>query len=126
MIQQESLLKVIDNSGAKIVKCIKILGKFKKRYANLGDIIVVSIKQLRNKLRNTSKVKKKSIFKALIVRVKNQYQKYDGSKILLSDNAVVLIDKQNNPVGTRIVGPIAKKLKKKKFVKFLNISSGFI
>jgi len=126
MIQQESILKVADNSGAKTVKCIKVLGGFKKRYANLGDIIVVSIQQLRNKSKSTSKVLKGGVFRALILRTKKQYKKKDGSLFLLQESSVALINKQGNPIGTRILGPIPKILKKKKFMKFISLSVGII
>ena len=124
MIQQETILKVADNSGAKTVKCIKVLGGFKKRYANLGDIIVISVQQLRNRLKSTSKVFKGDVFRALVVRTKNRYKKRDGSVFTLEENAVVLINKQGNPIGTRILGPIPKTLKKKKFMKFVSLSVG--
>jgi large subunit ribosomal protein L14 len=126
MIQQETILKVADNSGAKTVKCIKVLGGFKKRYANLGDIIVISVQQLRNKSKSTSKVLKGGVFRALIVRTKKRYKKRDGSVFLLEENAVALINKQGNPIGTRILGPIPKTLKKKKFMKFVSLSVGLI
>jgi large subunit ribosomal protein L14 len=126
MIQQESILKVADNSGAKTVKCIKVLGGFKKRYANLGDIIVISVQQLRNKSKNTSKVLKGGVFRALVVRTKKEHTKKDGSSFLLQENAVALINKQGNPIGTRILGPIPKILKKKKFMKFVSLSIGLI
>lgn len=126
MIQQETILKVADNSGAKTVKCIKVLGGFKKRYANLGDIIVVSVQQLRNKSKSTSKVLKGGVFRALVVRTKKRYKKRDGSLFLLEENAVALINKQGNPIGTRILGPIPKTLKKKKFMKFVSLSIGLI
>lgn len=126
MIQQETILKVCDNSGGKIVKCIKVLGGFKKRYASLGDLIVVSVQQLRNKSKSTSKVLKGGVFRALVVRTKKQCKKQDGSVFLLEDNAVALINKQGNPIGTRILGPISKTLKKKKFMKFVSISIGLI
>jgi len=126
MIQQETILKVADNSGAKTVKCIKVLGGFKKKYANLGDIIVISVQQLRNKSKSTSKVLKGGVFRALIVRTKKRYKKRDGSVCLLEENAVVLINKQGNPIGTRILGPIPKTLKKKKFMKFVSLSVGLI
>ena len=89
MIQQQTILKVSDNSGAKIVKCIKVLGGSKKKYAKLGDIIIVSIKQLRNKSKKTSKVKKKEIYQALIIRTKTKHFKKDGSQINFMENAVV-------------------------------------
>nr|QYB23139.1 ribosomal protein L14 [Nitzschia traheaformis] len=126
MIQQRSVLKVVDNSGAKIVRCIKVLGGFKKRYANLGDIIVVSVQQLRNKSKKTSKVLKGHVFRALVVRTKTNKVKKDGSFVVLQENSVVLINKQGNPIGTRIVGPISKTLKKKKFTKFISLSRGLM
>lgn len=126
MIQQETILKVADNSGAKIVKCVKVLGGFKRRYASLGDIIVVSVQQLRNKSKSTSKVLKGGVFRALVVRTQKKYKKRDGSLFLLEENAVALISKQGNPIGTRILGPIPKILKKKKFMKFVSLSVGVI
>ena len=126
MIQQETILKVVDNSGAKTVKCIKVLGGFKKRYAGLGDIIVISVQQLRNKSKSTSKVLKGGVFRALVVGTKKRYKTRDGLVLSLSENVVVLINKQGNPVGTRILGPIPKVLKKKKFMKFVSLSSGLI
>lgn len=126
MIQQRSVLKVVDNSGAKIVRCIKVLGGFKKRYATIGDIIVVSVQQLRNKSKKTSKVLKGHVFRALVVRTKTNNFKKDGSCLVLQENSVVLINKQGNPIGTRIVGPISKTLKKKKFIKFISLSRGVI
>ncbi len=126
MIQQETILKVADNSGAKTVKCIKVLGGFKKRYANLGDVIIVSVRQLRNKSKKTSKVLKGGVFRALVIRTKNKYKKKDGSLFSLQENSVVLINKQGNPIGTRILGPIPKILKKKKFMKFVCLYVGLI
>jgi large subunit ribosomal protein L14 len=126
MIQQQTILKVADNSGAKTVKCIKVLGGFKKRYARLGDIIVVSVQQLRNKSKKTSKVLKGGVFRALVIRTKTQYKKKDGSSFMLNENSVTLISKQGNPIGTRILGPIPKILKKKKFMKFISLSIGLI
>lgn len=126
MIQQQTILKVADNSGAKTVKCIKVLGGFKKRYANLGDIVVVSVQQLRNKSKKTSKVAKGEVFRALVIKTKKQYKKKDGSSFILQENAVILINKQGNPIGTRILGPIPKVLKKKKFMKFVSLSIGLI
>ena len=126
MIQQESLLKVSDNSGAKIVKCIKVLGGFRKRYAFVGDTIVVSVQQLRNKSKKTSKVLKGSVFRALVVRTKVPLERKDGSSLIFNENAATLINKQGNPVGTRLVGPLPKSLKKKKFMKFLSLSAGLL
>ena len=126
MIQQQTILKVADNSGAKTVKCVKVLGGFKKRYARLGNTIVVSVQQLRNKSKKTSKVLKGGVFWALVIRTKTSFRKLDGSSFLLSENSVILLNKQGNPIGTRILGPIPKTLKKKKFMKFTSLSAGLI
>jgi large subunit ribosomal protein L14 len=126
MIQQQTILKVSDNSGAKTVKCIKVLNGFKKKYAKVGNIIIVSIQSLRNRAKDRSKVKKKEIYKALIIRTKAMFRKKDGFSIKFNNNSVVLINKQNNPIGTRIIGPIPKILKKKKFQKFISISSELV
>lgn len=124
MIQQETILKVCDNSGSKIVKCIKVLGGFKKKYASIGDIIVVSVQQLRNKSKITSKVLKGGVFRALVIQTKKRCKKLDGSTFFLEENFVALINKQGNPIGTRILGPMSKVLKKKKFIKFISLSIG--
>ena len=126
MIQQKTILKVFDNSGAKTVRCIKVLGGFKKKYASLGDVIVVSVQKLRNKSKKTSKVKKKEVYRALIIRTKTPYKKIDGSTIIFNENSVALMNKQGNPVGTRIIGPLPKLLKKRKVQKFLSISTSLI
>jgi large subunit ribosomal protein L14 len=126
MIQQQTILKVSDNSGAKTVKCIKVLGGFKKKNASLGDIIVISVQKLRNKLKKISKAKKKEIYRALIIRTKVYSKKKNGFYIKFQENSVALINKQGNPVGTRIIGPIPKILKKKQFQKFISISSGLV
>jgi large subunit ribosomal protein L14 len=131
MIQQETILQVADNSGAKTVKCIKVLGGYKKKYAKLGDLIVVSVQKLRNKTRLTSKVKKGEIYKALIIRTKKKIQKKDGSvlfcnKKVINTNAVTLINKKGNPIATRIVEPIPFILKKKQFTKFISLATGLI
>ena len=126
MIQQKSILKVADNSGAKTVRCIKVLGGFKKRYAKLGDIIVVSVQQLRNKSKKTSKVLKGHVFRALIIRTKTNKQQKDGSFFIFQENSVVLMNKQGNPIGTRIIGPIPRTLKKKKYTKFISLAGGLM
>ena len=117
MIQTQTTLKVFDNSGAKIVKCIKVLGGFKKKIAKLGETIIVSIQKLRKNSQKNSKIKKGDIHKALIIRTKNVHNHKDGSQIKFNENAVVLIDKQNMPLSTRIIGPIPQLLKKKKTKK---------
>jgi len=126
MIQQQTILKISDNSGAKTVKCIKILKGFKRKFAYLGNTIIVSIQQLRNRFRITSKVQKGEIYKAIILRTNNKKQKKDGTYIYFKDNAASLINKQGKPVATRILGPIPKELKKNKFIKLANISAGFV
>jgi large subunit ribosomal protein L14 len=126
MIQQNTILKVSDNSGAKTVRCIRILGGFKKKIAKTGDLIVTSVQQLRNQSLTTSKVNKKEVYQALIIKTKKNHIKKNGFSLTFSENAVILINKQKNPVGTRILGPTLKSLKKKKFQKILNISSGLI
>jgi large subunit ribosomal protein L14 len=126
MIQQQTILKVTDNSGAKTVKCIKVLNGFNRRVAILGDTIVVSIQKLRNKARVTSKVKKGEIHHAIIIRTKSKTAKKDGTTFFCQSNAVSLITKQGKPFASRIMGPIPKILKKRKKVKFVTLSSGFI
>ncbi len=124
MIQQQTILKVSDNSGAKTVKCIKVMGGFKRKFARLGDIIVVAIQQLRNKSKITSKVRKGEVHKALIIRTKKNCKKKDGSILYLNENAVALLGKRGDPLATRIIGPLPNLLKKKTgLLKFLSISS---
>lgn len=131
MIQQETILQVADNSGAKTVKCIKVLGGYQKKYAKLGDIIVVSVQKLRNKSKLTSKVKKGEIYKALIIRTKKKIKKKDGTiffhnKKTRKNNSVTLINKKGNPVATRITETIPFKIKKRQFMKFINLSAGLL
>lgn len=126
MIQQQTILKVADNSGAKNLKCIKVLGGYKKKTARIGDVIVVSIKELRNKSKNLSKVKKGEIYKALVLKTKTKSINKDGSVYFFDTNAACLINKQKKPFGSRILSPIPKKFKKGKFSKFSNISIGTV
>jgi large subunit ribosomal protein L14 len=126
MIQQKSILKVSDNSGAKTVRCIKVLGGFKKKYAGIGDIVVISVQKLRNKLKKNSKVKKKEIYKALIIRTKTYSKSQNKFMNRFRDNSVILINKLGNPIGTRVIGPIPKILNTKKFQKLFSISSGLV
>jgi large subunit ribosomal protein L14 len=125
MIQQQTILKVADNSGAKLVKCIKVLGGFKRKVAFLGDIVIVSVIKLRNKSKIFSKVKKGEIYKALILRTKHSVKKR-GINISFDGNYVCLINKQGKPISTRIFGPIPKELKKHKWVRLSSLSSGFL
>lgn len=124
MIQQQTVLNVSDNSGAKKVKCIKVLGGYKKKTAMLGNTIVVSVKELRNKSKKTAKVKKGEVHRALILKTKKKIKNKDGSNFFFDSNSVCLINKQNKIIGTRILIPISKKFKKGKFSKFSNLSTG--
>jgi len=126
MIQSQTILKVADNSGAKTVKCIKVLGGFKKKTAGLGDTIIISVQSLRNKSKKTSKVKKREVYKALIIRTKTHCKKYSGFNLKFDGNFAALLNKQGNPLGTRIIGPIPKVLQKKTFQKIVSIASGLV
>ena len=118
MIQQETRLNVADNTGAKQVLCIKVLGGSRKRYAKLGDVIVVTVK----KAIPNSNVKKGEVRKAVVVRTSKEYKRKDGSYIRFDDNAVVIIDNQEEPAGTRVFGPIARELREKNFMKILSLA----
>jgi large subunit ribosomal protein L14 len=118
MIQMQSRMNVADNSGAKEVMCIKVLGGSKKRYAQIGDIIVVSIKEALP----TAKVKKGDVAKAVVVRTVHKLRRTDGSYIRFDDNAAVLINAAKEPVGTRIFGPVARELRAKAFVKIVSLA----
>ena len=118
MIQQETRLTVADNSGAKEVLCIKVLGGSRKKYAKLGDLIVVTVK----KAIPGGIVKKGEVTKAVIVRTRKELRRKDGSYIRFDDNAAVLINNQKEPQGTRIFGPIARELREKKFMKILSLA----
>lgn len=122
----QTVLKVVDNSGAKTVRCFKVTGGFKKKVAKLGEIIIVSVQKLRNKQKKIIKIKKGEIYRALIVRTKVGYFQKDGSQTLLYENSVILLNKQNNPIGTRVLGPLPKFLNKKRFQKMILMSSGLI
>jgi large subunit ribosomal protein L14 len=118
MIQQETVLDVADNSGARRVLCIKVLGGSRRRYASLGDIIVVSVKEATP----NAKVKKGDVMKAVIVRTAKEVGRADGSYIKFDTNSAVLIDNQKEPVGTRIFGPVARELRAKRFMKILSLA----
>ncbi|MBY0453191.1 MAG: 50S ribosomal protein L14 [Bdellovibrionaceae bacterium] len=118
MIQQQSRMKVADNSGAKEVMCIKVLGGSKKRSAAVGDIVVVSVKSALP----TSKVKKGEVAKAVIVRTVQMIRRADGTCIKFDDNAAVLINAAKEPIGTRIFGPVARELRAKQFVKIVSLA----
>ncbi|MFA5928155.1 MAG: 50S ribosomal protein L14 [Candidatus Margulisiibacteriota bacterium] len=118
MIQKESRLRVADNSGAKEVLCIKVLGGTSRRYASVGDIIVASVKHAQPNMQ----VKKGEVVKAVIVRVKKKLRRADGSYVRFDDNAVVLINPQGNPRGTRVFGPVARELRDKQFMKIISLA----
>jgi len=118
MVQSETVLDVADNSGARKVLCIKVLGGSRRKYASLGDIIVVSVKEA---IPN-AKVKKGDVTKAVIVRTTKEVGRADGSYIKFDSNSAVLIDNQREPIGTRIFGPVARELRAKKFMKILSLA----
>ena len=118
MIQTESYLDIADNSGAKRVQCIKVVGGSRRRYAGLGDVIVVAIQEALP----GSKVKKGDTARAVIVRTRREYRRADGSYIKFDDNSAVLINAQQEPVGTRIFGPVARELRSKKFMKIISLA----
>ena len=118
MVQSETVLDVADNSGARRVLCIKVLGGSRRRYASLGDVIVVSVKEA---IPN-AKVKKGDVMKAVIVRTTKEVGRADGSYIKFDSNSAVLIDNQREPIGTRIFGPVARELRAKKFMKIISLA----
>lgn len=118
MIQTETRLDVADNSGARSVMCIKVLGGSRRRYATIGDVIVVSVKDAVP----NSKVKKGDVMKAVIVRTKKEINRKDGTYIRFDNNSAVLINNQNEPVGTRIFGPVARELRAKSFMKIISLA----
>lgn len=118
MIQMQTRLKVADNSGAKEVMCIKVLGGSKRRTASVGDIIVVSIKEAMP----NSKVKKGDVAKAVVVRTIHKLRRPDGSLIRFDENSAVLINNNKEPIGTRIFGPVARELRAKKFIKIISLA----
>jgi large subunit ribosomal protein L14 len=118
MIQMTSVLDVADNSGAKKVFCIKVLGGSRRRYASIGDIIIVSIREAIP----GAKVKKGEVARAVIVRTKKELARSDGSSIRFDGNSAVLINKENEPIGTRIFGPVARELRAKRFMKIISLA----
>lgn len=118
MIQQQTRLNVADNSGAKSVMCIKVLGGSRRRYASVGDVIVVAVKEALPR----SKVKKGDVKKAVIVRVSKEIRRPDGSSVRFDENAAVIINDQLEPVGTRIFGPVARELRAKKFMRVISLA----
>ncbi len=118
MIQEYSRLKVADNTGAKEIMCIKVLGGSRRRYAGVGDIIIASVKSCLPQ----GAVKKGDVVRAVIVRTAKEYRRPDGTTIKFDDNAAVILDDQQNPKGTRIFGPVARELREKGFMKIVSLS----
>ena len=119
MIQQQTMLKVADNTGAKKLQCIKVLGGYKKRYAHVGDIVTVSVKEAVPR----STVKKGEVLHAVIVRTRKEIRRKDGSYVRFDDNAAVIVDRKNKePKGTRIFGPVARELRNKGFTKIISLA----
>lgn len=118
MIQTTTTLDVADNSGAKKIMCIRVLGGTRRKYASLGDVIVVSIKEA---IPN-AKIKKGDVSRAVIVRTKKEVSRQDGSYIRFDANSAVLVDKDNEPIGTRIFGPVARELRAKRFMKIVSLA----
>ena len=118
MIQMTSVLDVADNSGAKKVYCIKVLGGSRRRYAGIGDIIIVSIREAIP----GAKVKKGEVSRAVIVRTRKELARSDGSLIKFDGNSAVLVNKENEPIGTRIFGPVARELRAKRFMKIISLA----
>lgn len=118
MVQMSTVLNVADNSGARKVQCIKVLGGSKRKYASIGDIIVVSVKEA---IPN-AKVKKGDVMKAVVVRTAKEIGRPDGTYIRFDSNSAVLIDNQREPVGTRIFGPVARELRAKRFMKIISLA----
>lgn len=119
MIQQETRLQVADNTGAREVMCIKVLGGTRRRYASLGDVIICSVKSVIP----GSEIKKKAVVRGVIVRTAQPARRADGSYVRFDSNAVVLVDKDNNPRGTRIFGAVARELREKSFTKIVSLAS---
>ena len=118
MIQMQTNLEVADNSGARRIQCIKVLGGSKRRFASVGDLIVVSVKEAIPR----GKVKKGEIHKAVVVRTSKEVRRDDGSAIRFDTNAAVLIDPQNEPIGTRIFGPVTRELRGKNYMKIISLA----
>ena len=118
MIQSESVLEIADNSGAKRVLCIKVLGGSKRKYASVGDVITVTVKEAAP----NSKVKKGTVTRAVIVRTAKEMRRADGSYIRFDSNAAVLLNAENEPIGTRIFGPVARELRAKKFMRIVSLA----
>src|SRR3989344_8224203 len=122
MIQERAIIKVADNSGAKIIRCFRILGGSRKRYARIGDIFVASVQEAEPK----KNVKKKVIVKAVLVRSRQPYRRVDGSYVRFDDNAAVIVDAKKEPVATRIFGPLPRELKNRCFEKIMTMAEEIV
>lgn len=122
MIQERSVIKVADNSGAKVVRCFRVLGGSGRRYAGVGDIIVASVQSAEPR----KAVKKKDVVKVMVVRTKNALRRKDGSYVRFDENAVILIDAKKEPVATRIFGPLPRELKEKGFEKLMTMAEEIV
>ena len=118
MIQKETRLKVADNSGAKIIQCFNILGGTRRRYARIGDVIVASVKSAEPR----AGVKKGDIVKAVVVRQRKEIRRKDGSYIRFDENAAVIVNNENEPIGTRIFGPVPRELRERKFMRIVSLA----
>ncbi|HMV65237.1 MAG TPA: 50S ribosomal protein L14 [Myxococcota bacterium] len=118
MIQMETVLEVADNSGARRVKCVKVIGGSKRKYARLGDVIIVAVRDATP----NGKVKKGDIARAVVVRTRKELRRVDGSYIRFDSNSVVIINKENEPVGSRIFGPVARELRARRFMKIVSLA----
>ena len=122
MIQERSVIKVADNSGAKVVRCFRVLGGTKRRYAGVGDVVVASVQSAEPR----KSIKKKDVIKVLVVRTKNAIRRKDGSYVRFDENAVVVIDAKKEPVATRIFGPMPRELKEKGFEKLMTMAEEIV
>jgi large subunit ribosomal protein L14 len=126
MIQSQTIFRVSDNSGAKKVKCIKVLGGFRKKTAQVGDLIVVSIQNIKQHKKKKIKVREGEVCRALIIRAKSKIFRNNFSRFVFRENSVVVMTNKNKPIATRVLGPVAKEIRHSKFLKVASLSSGFI
>ncbi|MEK7212074.1 MAG: 50S ribosomal protein L14 [Patescibacteria group bacterium] len=122
MIQERSILKVADNSGAKVVRCFRILGGTRRRYAQIGDIIVVSVREAEPR----KSIKKKDVIKVVVVRQRNPWRRPDGSYVRFDENAVVVVDAKREPIATRVFGPIPRELKARGYEKLMTMAEEIV
>jgi large subunit ribosomal protein L14 len=126
MIQNQSILIIADNSGAKTAKCIKVLGGFQRRYAYTGDTVVVAVQKIKSKNKYRAKVKKGDVLRAVIIGTRFKEKRKDGLMFKFSFNSGVLVNKQNKPLSTRVTGPVTKEMKINKLMKLASLSPGFL